>query len=114
MQKSAVRKRKLDLVKAGARADDVAAAQAGVDAAQASLEQAQSTLTDTELRAPFAGVVAFLDASVGEPAVLGNVVARVGGQGEWEIETTDLTELNVVNVHEGTGATVTLERAAGC
>ncbi len=103
----------LDLVKAGARAEDIAAAQAAVDSAQATLEQAQSALTDTELRAPFAGVVAFLDVHVGEQATPGTVVARVGDPSAWEIETTDLTELNVVNVHEGTQATISLDALPG-
>lgn len=103
----------LDLVKAGARAEDIAAAQAAVDSAQATLEQAQSALTDTELRAPFAGVVAFLDVHAGEQAAPGTVVARVGNPSTWEIETTDLTELNVVNVHEGTKATVALDALPG-
>jgi HlyD family secretion protein len=37
------------------------------------------------------------------------VIARVGDPSAWEIDTTDLTELNVVNVREGTKATVALD-----
>ncbi|HEY3341121.1 MAG TPA: HlyD family efflux transporter periplasmic adaptor subunit, partial [Anaerolineae bacterium] len=103
----------LELVKAGARAEDISAAQAGVDSAQAVLEQAKSALELSEIRAPFAGELAYLDAHVGERAAPGVVLARVGDPSQWEIDTTDLTELNIVSVHEGAKATITVDGLPG-
>jgi HlyD family secretion protein len=99
----------LDLVKAGSRSEDIAAAQADVDSAKAVLDQSVAALSDTELRSPFAGVLAYLNVRVGDQLAPATVIARVGDTSAWEIETTDLTELNIVNVKEGTSATVTVD-----
>ncbi len=56
----------LDLLAAGARPEAIAAAEAEVAAAQATVEQAKVALAETELKAPFAGTVAALDARAGE------------------------------------------------
>jgi HlyD family secretion protein len=45
----------------------------------------------------------------GEQAAPGVIVARVGDPANWEIETTDLTELNVISLKEGTRATITVD-----
>jgi HlyD family secretion protein len=103
----------LDLVKAGARPEDIAAAQGALDSAKATLDQAKSALADTVLRAPFTGILAYINANPGEQVTPGTVIARVGDPNAWEIDTTDLTELNVVNVHPGTKATVTVDALPG-
>ena len=103
----------LDLVQAGARPEDIAAAQASVDSAKAAQDQAMTALSQTELRAPFAGVVAFLDARVGEQLAPNAVAVRMADPSVWEVETTDLTELNIVSVHEGSKAIVTVDALPG-
>jgi multidrug resistance efflux pump len=103
----------LDLIKAGVRTEDISAAQSDVDAAQAALDQAQAARNDTELRAPFAGVVAFVSARNGEQAVPSTPVIRIGDTSAWEVETTDLTELNIVNIKEGAKATLTVDALPG-
>ena len=103
----------LDLVQAGSRAEDIAAAQADVDAATAALDQARKSLDDTEMRASFGGVIAYLNVKAGEQVAPSAIVARLGDLNAWEIETTDLTELNVVNVHEGTTAAITVDALPG-
>jgi HlyD family secretion protein len=100
-------------VQAGARAEDIAAAQAGVDSAKATLDQARTALDQMDLRAPFAGVVAFLDARVGEQLAPNAIAVRLADPSVWEVDTTDLTELNIVNVHEGSKATVTVDALPG-
>ncbi len=95
-----------DLIEAGSRPEAVAAAAADVAAAKAGLEQAQAALADSELRAPFAGTVAELNAKVGENIAPGAVTVQLADLSAWRIETQDLTELAVVKI--GVGDTVEL------
>jgi HlyD family secretion protein len=103
----------LDLIKAGARPEAIAAAEGEVAAAKAALAQANIALANTELHAPFAGTVVVLDVKVGEQVMPGAPVVRLADCSGWEIETTDLTELNVVGVREGSPATITFDALSG-
>lgn len=96
----------LELLEAGARPETIAAAEAEVASAEAMLQQARAALAETELRAPFAGVVAGLEAKVGEQVAPGVVLVQLADLSEWQIETDDLTELNVVNIREGDPVTI--------
>jgi HlyD family secretion protein len=125
----------LDALRGGERASALQAAQAGVDAAQAQLAQtlagtperrlavaraqvssaqadlalARLNLADMELRAPFAGVVAAVDLRANEYATAGSVAVRLADLSAWQIQTDDLTELSVANIHEGAPATITFD-----
>jgi HlyD family secretion protein len=99
----------LDLVKAGARVETISAAKAEVAAAQATLDQAKVTLANTELRAPFSGTVVGLKMDKGEFVSPGTPVVRVADTSVWQVETEDLTEINVVKVREGAKASVTFD-----
>ena len=99
----------LDKLRAGASKSDLAVAAAEVQSAQAELKLAQVVLSETELRAPFAGTIAALDVKVGEYAQVGQPVVQLADLSAWQIETTDLTEQNIVRVHEGSQATVTFD-----
>jgi HlyD family secretion protein len=99
----------VDLLMAGARAEEIAASAAAVDQAQAALQQAQASLADTELRAPFAGTLAVLNVKAGEQVGAGMPVAQLADLSTWQIETDDLTELDVVSVHEGDRVTLTFD-----
>jgi multidrug resistance efflux pump len=99
----------LDLMAAGSRAEEVAAAQATVDQAKAALQQARAGLADTELRAPFAGTLAVLHVKEGEQVVAGMPVVQLADLTTWQIETDDLTELDVVDVREGDRAKLTFD-----
>jgi HlyD family secretion protein len=103
----------LDLLAAGARPESVAAAQAEVVAAEASVAQAKVALAETQLRAPFAGTVAALDAQLGEQVGPSSPVVRLADLSAWQIETDDLTELNVVRVAEGAPASITFDAIPG-
>ena len=103
----------LDLLAAGPRPEAIAAAEAEIAAAQAALAQARIALAETELRAPFAGTIAALDARVGEHVGSGNPVVQLADLATLQIETDDLTELNVVRVREGAPATVTFDAIPG-
>lgn len=99
----------LDQLLAGARAEEIARVGADIADAKARLMQAESDLADTELRAPFAGTLAFLDVKEGEQVNTGAVIAQVADLTEWQIETSDLTEINIVNVAEGDPVTLTFD-----
>ena len=99
----------LDLIEAGVRVETIAVAEADVQAADAALAQAQAALADMELRAPFAGSVASLQAVVGEQITAGAPVAVLGDLTRWQIETEDLTEFDAVNVKPGDAVTIAFD-----
>ncbi len=114
-------------VQAGARPEQIAAAEADVAAAGASLNnlnadvasaeaalaRAKAALADTELRAPFDGAVVILNAKVGEPVALGGFAVRLADLTAWQVETTDLTELNIANIREGLPVEMTFDALPG-
>ena len=89
----------LAMVRSGSRPETIAAAEAEVKAAEAALAQARVYLEETTLRAPFAGTVGEVAVEVGEQVAPGTPIARLG----------DLTELAVVNIAVGNGATVAFD-----
>jgi HlyD family secretion protein len=99
----------LELVKSGSREQEIVVAEADVTAAQATLAEARASLADTELRAPFAGTVAALNAEVGEQVTAGTPVVQIADLSAWQIETDDLTELGVVQVEPGAPVTITVD-----
>ncbi len=103
----------LELLKAGARSEDLDAGAAAVEQARAALERAEAGLADTELRAPFAGTLALLYVREGELATAGVPVAALADLSSWQIETDDLTELDVVGVEEGDRVSLTFDAIPG-
>lgn len=99
----------LDLLLAGARPEAVSVAEADVAAATAQLQQALVALAETELRAPFAGTVAELAISAGEQLNPGAPVVTLADLSRWQVETEDLTELDVVGVQPGAAALITFD-----
>jgi HlyD family secretion protein len=99
----------LELLLAGARPEQLAIAQADVAAATAQLQQALVALADTELRAPFAGTIAELNINVGEQVSPGAAVATLADLGAWQIETSDLKELDIARVQPGTRVQLTFD-----
>ncbi|MCJ7432715.1 MAG: HlyD family efflux transporter periplasmic adaptor subunit [Anaerolineales bacterium] len=69
----------------------------------------RASLANAELRAPFSGTVAKLDIKVGEPASVGTIVVTIADFSTWAIKTTDLTEIDVVNIKQGQKVTITLD-----
>lgn len=94
-------------------AADFASADAGIAAAQADLDRVKAVLADTELRASFAGTIVTLDAKVGEPVSPAAPIVQLADLGLWEIQTTDLTEINIVKVRGGDTVTLTFDAIPG-
>jgi len=73
----------------------------------------RASLADAELSAPFPGTVAKLDIKVGETTSAGTTIATIADFSKWVIKTTDLTEVDVVNVKQGQTAKITLDALPG-
>lgn len=104
----------LDALQSAPRQDVLNAALADLDAARSALDQAQAALITFQLRAPFAGIIASIDLGVGEvfapsATTAGTPAIRLADQREWDVETADLTELQVVSLEVGDLATVSID-----
>ena len=100
-------------LRAGASSNDLAIAAAEVQRAQAAVQLAQVALDYTELRAPFSGVVAAIDPKMGEFVAPGTALVYLADPSSWQIETTDLTELNITRVSAGSPVTMTFDAIPG-
>ena len=81
--------------------------------AQAQLDAAKASLDDLILEAPFSGVVVTNELKIGERVAPNTPVVSLADFSQWQVETTDLTELDVVRVKEGAPVTITLDAVPG-
>jgi HlyD family secretion protein len=86
--------------------DKVASVEARINAAQTALAAAQSALKDSEIIAPFSGEIADLSVHAGEWVSSDQPVVVLADLSQWEIETDDLTELDVPDVRLGQTAVI--------
>jgi len=98
-----------DILSSGSDAGEKAMAVAQYDAARANLAAAQAALADVELRAPFDETVAGLEVKHGETVTSGQVIVSIADFSYWMAKTTDLTEIDVVNIKEGRPVTIKLD-----
>ena len=98
-----------DLLSSGSDAGEKAIAEAEYDAARANLAAARAALADVELTAPFAGTVAGLKVKGGESVTPGQIVVSIADFSGWIVKTTDLTELDVVDISEAQPVSITLD-----
>lgn len=103
----------LDLLKAGVIPERVAVAEANVKQAQVAAEAARQQLTKSRLVAPFTGTVGTVFVREGEWASPGQSGVMLGDLTTLRVETTDLSELDVVRVHQGQAAKVTFDALSG-
>ena len=96
----------LALLKAGTTTEQV-------DAAKARVAQAQAALDETTLLAPFDGVIAELPINPGEMVSPGVLVASLADLANWQVETDDLSEVDVVNVQPGAEVSITVDALPG-
>jgi multidrug resistance efflux pump len=90
----------------------------GVDADQltvleARLVTAKAGVAAFSVTAPFDGVVADLNAKTGNSIKAGEPAVTVADFSQWIINTTDLTEIDVVELAEGDPVIVTLDAISG-
>jgi multidrug resistance efflux pump len=104
---------RLDQLKNGATNAQLDAANATVAQAEAALQAAQATLAETELRAPFDGTIAQVTIDAGQVIAPGIVVASIADLDRWQVETDDLSEVDVVNVQVGQSVQITVDALPG-
>lgn len=91
---------------ADATAANVASAAAGVASAQAQVDK-------TELTAPFDGTVSIINVNKGEVVQSGISLMSIGDTTTWQIETDDLTEIDVVDVNMGATVHISVDALPG-
>jgi len=92
----------LNLLKAGATAEQI-------EIAQARVKQAQAALDEATLVAPFDGVVTSLSVNIGEMIGPASRVASIADLTQWQVETDDLVEMDIVKVQPGDEVTISVE-----
>jgi len=102
-----------ELSEDGANEDQLALAQARLDSAKAQVAAAESNLFNYVLFAPFDGIVANVAVEIGEQVGPESQAVSVVNTSSWIIETTDITELEVVKVAVGQKVTFTADALNG-
>ncbi|MGZ6316771.1 MAG: HlyD family secretion protein [Anaerolineales bacterium] len=74
---------------------------------------ARAALASAELRAPFSGTITNMDLKAGQFTAAGTPIVTIGDFSSWVVKTTDLTEIDVVNIKEGEPVTMTLDAIPG-
>ena len=98
-----------ELSSEGANADQLALARARLENAQAQVSAAEDLLTHYLLTAPFDGVIVDVSVEVGEQLAAGSRAVGVADSSSWVVETTDVTELEVVDLAVGQPVTFTAD-----
>jgi len=95
--------------RAGPDLDDVALAEARIANAEAQLEAAKSILADLVLVAPFDGVISEVYIDPSEWVALGSPVLLIADIEHLQVETNDLSEIDVAKISEGDPVTITFD-----
>lgn len=99
-------KRTYDLSKDGPNPEKKALVEAQLNNAKAQAAAAEDALDNFELKAPFDGVVTDINTKFNELIGTEKYAVQVADLSAWYVETSDLTELEVVKVHEGEPVTI--------
>ncbi len=93
----------------GANADQLALAQARLDTAQAQVAAGETALSNYVITAPFDGAVADVAVSIGEQVGVESRAVSVVDTSSWVVETSDITELEVVDIQVGQVVSLTAD-----
>lgn len=106
-------KRDWELVKDGPNPLKLALAEARIENAKSQLSAAEASLDDHLLTAPFTGTVVTSDFKVGQLVGPQTSPLLLADLSKYQVETTDLTELSVVGIKEGSAVKVTFDAITG-
>jgi HlyD family secretion protein len=106
-------KRTLENTQTGADKDKLAMATASLDNAKAQVTAVQHNLDLYDLKAPFDGVVVDTNLTPGEWIGPEKWAVLVADLRQWYVDTSDLTELDAVNVSIGQAVTMTADALPG-
>lgn len=90
-----------DLSTDGANKEQLTFAEARLETAKAQVASAESALDNYILTAPFDGIVADVAVSIGEQVGAESRAVSIVNDSSWIVETSDITELEVVDVEVG-------------
>jgi multidrug resistance efflux pump len=77
--------------------------------AKANLDAAADALSNYIITAPFSGMVADVNVKAGEQVTADTRAVSLADYSQWFVETTDVTELEVVSLSEGQLVTLRLD-----
>ena len=97
----------------GPNTDQLALAQAQLDTAKAQAAAAQSALDNYDLKAPFAGTVANVNISSSQEVNPQTWAVALIDTSQWYVDTSDLTEMDVLKVSLGQSVIVTADALPG-
>ena len=80
---------------------------------EAQLDAAEARVSAFEITAPFDGVIAEMAAKAGSSIRPGEVAVTIADFSNWLVKTTDLTEIDVVELQENDPVNVTLDALPG-
>jgi len=89
--------------------EEIAQVEARLDQARWAAAQIEQQIEDASVRAPLAGIVGLTDVRMGELVAPGQILVVLGDPGTLRVETTDLDEIDVVQVSLGQEAAVTFD-----
>jgi multidrug resistance efflux pump len=93
--------------------DVVALLESRIRAAEIRLIAAEAALSDHEVIAPISGKIVDLKPKAGEWVRTGEPVVVIADDTDWVVETEDLTEIDVINIHVGQAAIIELDALPG-
>jgi len=106
-------KRSYENTQDGPEPDKLALVQAQLEAAKAQALAAQNALDNYDLKAPFAGMVADINVSVFQMVSPQTWAVALADTTQWYVDTSDLTEMDVVKINIGQAVQVTADALAG-
>jgi HlyD family secretion protein len=98
---------------AGSDSDQLVLTKASLDQAEAHLAAAQTAVDNYTLTAPFSSTVLGMNVDLNELVNPGLWAVAVGDTGQWIVDTSDLSELDVTNVHVGDTVEVVADALSG-
>lgn len=101
--------REAELLSSGPNPDQAALAKARVENAQTQLTVAKTSLEDLELLTPISGTVVKLDVKPGEYVLPGTPLVVIADLSKWQMETTNLSEIDAVALSPGMKAVIVLD-----
>jgi multidrug efflux pump subunit AcrA (membrane-fusion protein) len=101
--------RDLEKFQNGPDPDEIALAEARIKNAEAQFEAAMAALDDLDLAAPFSGVITELLVDPNEWISLGQAVVQIADLERLQVETTDLSEIDVARIEVGNKASITFD-----
>ena len=106
-------KAQLDQLKNGATDAQIAPARAGVAQAEAAVQAAQVALDEATLRTPFDGTIAQVTVEAGQVIEPGFVVVSIADLNAWQVQTDDLSEVDVVKIKVCQPVKITVDAIPG-